>query len=246
MPLLAEALEKQFGLKTTVLQAARPDGQPDEQYEKNIPGLEALEKADLAVFYLRWRQLHQDQLSNIQTYPDASKPVIGFRTITHAFNYPKGHALERWNAFGEFALGSPPGWGAHGHTHYGHQCSTDVSIIPEAREHPILNGVDKEFHVRSWLYHVLPKYPPADATPLLLGRAVNPNKPAMDNPVAWSRKTKAGGRVFTTTLGHPEDFQVEAFQRAVVNAVFWALEKPVPAKWPGKLAIDVPYEKIKK
>jgi type 1 glutamine amidotransferase len=244
MPLLAKALEDKFGVQTTVLLARNEQGEVDENYEKNIPGLEALASADLAVFFLRWRQLPKEQVQRIQAYLDAGKPVAGFRTTTHAFKYPAGHELERWNAFGEFALGAPPGWGAFGHTHYGHLSSTDVRLPPEAKDHPILKGVDQTFHVRSWLYHVAPKYPPADATRLAIGKAINPSAAdAVENPVAWTWKTKAGGRVFTTTMGHPEDFQVEAFQRLVVNGILWAVGMPVPEKWPGKLDINVPYEK---
>jgi type 1 glutamine amidotransferase len=236
MPLLAKELEKKYGLRTTVLLS-----QPDEA-GNDIPGLEALATADLAVFYLRWRQLPKEQVDHIQKYLDAGKPVVGFRTSTHSFNYPKGHELHHWNAFGEVALGSPPGWG-NGHTHYGHNSSTDVYKVPGSAKHPVLKGVDDTFHVRSWLYHVLPNYPPADATRLLMGKAVDPNKEAIDNPVAWAWKTKPGGRVFTTTMGHPEDFQVESFQRLVVNGILWALNKPVPDQWAGKMEINVPYEK---
>ena len=39
----------------------------------------------------------------------AGKPVVAFRTTTHAFNYPKGHELEKWNAFAADYLGGPPG-----------------------------------------------------------------------------------------------------------------------------------------
>ncbi len=245
MPLLAKELEKKFGMKTTVLYAVNEKGERDENYEKNIPGLEILEKADLAVFYLRWRLLPNDQLAHIQKYLDTGKPIVGFRTTSHSFHYPKGDELERWNAFGEFAFGTPPGWGASGHTHYGHKSSTDVSVIAAAAKHPILRGVDQNFHVRSWLYHVLPKYPPSNATQLLLGKAVDPDKPATENPVAWTYQTENGGRAFYTSLGHPEDFQVEAFQRLTINAVHWALVKNPPKKWPGKLDINVTYEKQK-
>jgi type 1 glutamine amidotransferase len=75
-----------------------------------------------------------------------------------------------------------------------------------------------------------------------MGRSVNPEKKdAVENPVAWTYKTAAGGRVFTTTLGHPEDFRVEAFQRLVVNAVHWTSGLQVPDTWAGKMTIDVPY-----
>src|SRR5262245_37198768 len=60
MPLIAKALEQRYGMRTTVLKA-----QPNENAEENIPGLEALEQADLAVFFLRWRRLPTAQLTHI-------------------------------------------------------------------------------------------------------------------------------------------------------------------------------------
>jgi type 1 glutamine amidotransferase len=237
LPIIAKELEKRYGVTTLVLTS-----QPDQNAEEDIPGLEALAKADLAVFFLRWRRLPSDQVAHIEKYLESGKPVVGFRTSTHAFNYPKGHPLERWNAFGFFALGGPPGWGADGHTHYGHNSSTDVRVIPVAASHPILKGAPKEFHVRSWLYHVAPKYPPRDATPILMGTAVgSEKKDAVENPVAWTWQTRWGGRVFATTLGHPEDFGVEAVQRIVFNGILWALGKEVPDEWGGKIDIKVPY-----
>ena len=238
LPLIAKELERRYGMRTRVLTAF-----PDQNAEENIPGLELLKEADLAIFFLRWRRLPKEQVAHIETYLNSRKPVVGFRTSTHAFNYPQGHALEKWNAFGKFALGAPPGWG-NGHFHYGHESRTDVAVIEAAAKHPILTGVEKTFSVRSWLYHVLPDYPPPGATRLLMGKAVNPDKSAVDNPVAWTTRTQGGGRVFTTTLGHPEDFGIEAFQRLVINGIHWALGKPVPKTWAGKIAINVPYRGI--
>ncbi len=241
MPIVASLLEKHYGMQTTVLKS-----HPDENAEENISGLEALSKADLAVFFLRWRRLPKEQVEHIRKYLDSGRPAVAFRTTTHAFNYPKGHELERWNAFAADYLGGPPGWGG-GHYHYGHKSSTDVTVSPAAASDPILAGVDKSFRVRSWLYHVAPNYPPAGAKQLLIGRAVDSErKDAVDNPIAWTWKNKAGGRVFMTTLGHPEDFQVEAFQRLLINAIHWALGKPAPKKWAGKINVDVKYHGIRK
>jgi type 1 glutamine amidotransferase len=238
MPLLAAELEKNYGMRTIVLKSS-----PDQNAEENIPGLEALKDADLAVFFLRWRRLPVNQLKFIDDYLNSGKPVIGFRTTTHAFNYPKGDPLEKWNAFGERAFGSPPGWGGPAnHTHYGHESSTDVSIIPAAAAHPILSGVEKRFHVKSWLYKVLPDYPAKGSTWLLMGKAVNSyNSTAIDNPVAWTWQNASGAKTFMTTLGHPEDFQQESVQRLAVNAIHWTLGLPVPKKWAGKININVPY-----
>ncbi|MBS0030628.1 ThuA domain-containing protein [Chitinophaga sp. 22321] len=241
MPLIAAALEKDYGMKTIVLKAS-----PDYNSEENIPGLEALEKADLAVFFLRWRRLPPGQLAYIDAYLKSGKPVMGFRTTTHAFHFPEGHASEKWNAFGEFALNAPPGWGgAAKHTHYGHESSTDVSIIPEQAANPILTGVAGNFHVRSWLYRVLPDYPVKGSTWLLMGKAVNPDKEAIENPVAWTGTNTFGGRVFMTTMGHPEDFTQEPFQRLVINAVHYELGLKIPQKWKGKINIQVPYRVAK-
>ncbi|MGC3946500.1 MAG: ThuA domain-containing protein [Chryseolinea sp.] len=238
MPLLAKELEQNYGMRTKVLTAY-----PDYNSEENIPGLEALKEADLAVFFLRWRRLPAEQIKHIDDYLKTGKPIIGFRTTTHAFNYPKGHPLEKWNAFGEFALGAPPGWGGTaGHTHCGHNCTTDVSVIEAAKDHPVLKGVDPTFHVSSWLYKVLPDYPAKGSTWLLMGKAINPDKADFsDNPVAWTWKTAQGAKVFATTMGHPADFSVEPFQHLLINAVHWTLNKPVPDKWKGKININVPY-----
>ncbi|WP_051211130.1 ThuA domain-containing protein [Runella zeae] len=241
LPLIAAELEKNYGVRTKVIKSY-----PDQNAEKDIPGLEVLREADLAIFFLRWRQLPPEQLQYIDEYLKSGKPVMGFRTTTHAFNFPKGHPSEVWNAFGERAFGSPPGWGRAGHTHYGHNSSTDVTIAPEAAKNPILTGVAPSFHVRSWLYRVRPDYPPQDATVLLMGKSVNPDKAAIDNPVAWTWKNKEGAKVFFTTLGHPEDFKDEPLQHLTINAIHWLLGKSVPKKWKGKMDINVPYRGIVK
>ncbi|MBL8293117.1 MAG: ThuA domain-containing protein [Bryobacterales bacterium] len=234
LPLMARELEQKYGFRCTVLKSA-----PDQNGETDIPGLEALQRADLAVFYLRWRRLPAGQLEHIDSYVKSGKPLLGLRTTSHSFNYPKGDPLESWNRWAATAFGAPPGWGADGHTHFGHRASTDVSVIPAARNHPVLKGVQQEFHVRSWLYRVGPKWPPADAAQLLMGTAVDPDKPAEPNPVAWTWRNSFGARVFFTTMGHPEDFQVESFQRLLVNAIHWTLQqKP---RWRGPVPIQVPY-----
>lgn len=219
MAALAEELKSAHGLETTVLLA-----RPNPENAKDIPGLEALEKADLAVFFLRWRELPADQMAKVKAYIDSGKPVVAFRTTTHAFRYPKGDPQEAWNDFGPDVLGAP--WIYH----YGHDSSTDVAVAPEAAADPILSGVPPTFHVRSWLYQVKPSYPAPGSKPLLIGTSVGPSdrKQRDTNPVAWTRQTKAGGKVFMTTMGHPEDFDVPGFRKLVINGIHWALDLPVP------------------
>jgi type 1 glutamine amidotransferase len=240
MPIIAAALEKDYGFRTKVLKAY-----PDHNAEENIPGLEALKEADIAVFFLRWRRLPADQVAMIEEFLKTKKPMVGFRTTTHAFNYPKGHPLEKWNAFGAFAFNTPPGWGGvDKHTHYGHESSTDVTMIEAVADDPILNGVGKSFHVRSWLYQVLPNFPSNGSKALMRGHSVKPNtNKAYDNPVAWTGTNSYGARIFFTTMGHPEDFDQEPFQHLVINGIHWAAGKKIPKKWAGPLDIHVPYRK---
>ena len=239
LPKLAAELSSNYGMRTTVLASF-----PDQNAEEDIPGLEALADADLAVFYMRWRRLPEEQIAHIAAYLESGRPVMGFRTTSHAFRYPEGHPLQAWNGWAADVFGAPPGWNVDGHTHYGHQSSTEVWVADGAVHHPVLTGVQGEFHVRSWLYHVLPKWPPADATRLLMGRALAPNKPAIDNPVAWTWVNRYGGRAFFTTIGHPEDFAVEQVQRVLVNAVHWCLATDIPDPWQGPFEMAAPYRGV--
>lgn len=212
LPPFAEELKSRYGLRCTVLLA---------ESKSDIPGLEALEDADLAVFYLRFRTLSDEQLDRIKAYLNAGRPLVALRTTTHAFG--GGVKTPIWEEFPTQVLGTP--WWQF---HYGHESSTDVTVVPAAVDHPILTGVAKSFHSRSWLYYVLPLAP--SAKPLLMGKSVGPSRreERVVNPVAWTHAHK-GGRVFYTSLGHPDDFELEPFRRLLINAVFWALGRPVPA-----------------
>lgn len=233
LPLVAAELEKRYGLSCAVLKSV-----PDQNGETDIPGLDVLDSAQLAIFYLRWRRLPASQLAPIERYVKSGRPVMAFRTTSHAFRYPKGDPLEPWNGWAAEAFGAPPGWGADGHTHFGHKSTTDVKV---AGRHPITAGVAPEFKVRSWLYRVAPKWPPPDAQVLLTGTAVNPDKPAEPNPVAWAWTNRHGGRALYTSLGHPEDFSVEAFQRFVFQSIQWSLNPGKKLSWKGPVSIQVPY-----
>ncbi len=230
MPALAKVLEDHYDFRTTVLIDDVLQGGD----ENNINGLDALETADLLVLYLRFRQLPDDQLALLQKYIDSGGPILAFRTTTHAFAYEEeDERATKWNSFGARELGAP--WIYH----YGHGASTDATIVGN---HPILAGVSPTFHVRSWTYHVRPNYPPKDAQVLVQGRPVLPEGERGGdetvNPIAWTHTHSGGGRVFTTTMGHPEDFRVSDFRRLIVNGVYWCLESEAPRRyapgWPAK------------
>ncbi len=229
MPMLARILEEQYGMRTTVAYA-----RPIPQTKDNIEGLEALESADLLVMFTRFRALPEGQLQRILAFVESGKPLIGLRTTTHAFLYPEGHPRRALNdGFGRDVFGQK--W----ITHHGAQSRTAVALAADQRAHQILNGVEP-FEARSWLYHVTPLH--EVDTVLLQGTSLNSNKAGREaeypltQPVAWTRRYK-GAPVFFTTLGHPADFTHASMRRLVVNAVLWALGRPVPA---AGAAVDVP------
>jgi type 1 glutamine amidotransferase len=218
MPMLAQILEKRYGLRTSVAYA-----RPTPQDHGHIEGLEALDTADLMVMFTRYRALPDDELNRILKYTQSGKPMVGFRTSTHAFQYPAGSPHADLND--GFGLEM---WGQKWITHHGHTSTTMVSKAPGAA-HPILEGVE-DFPAKSWLYHVEPLNGPA--TILLLGRSVNSEKKdvaayPLTQPAAWTREHK-GARVFFTTLGHPGDFEQPSMRRLAVNAILWAMGREVP------------------
>jgi len=222
MPMIASILKAKHGFRCTVLYATAPDGTRDPKYRQSIPGLEALRSADVAIFFTRFRALPDDQLKEILAYAESGKPLVGFRTTTHAFLY-EGGPNARWNdGFGAEVFGQK--W----ITHHGHTSTTAVSAIEAEAGNPILRGVKKSFPAASWLYHVTPLV--GDCRPLLVGKALNSehskelDKFPLEQPVAWTKTYGTNNaRVFFTTLGHPADFAEESMRRLAVNAIFWAL-----------------------
>jgi uncharacterized protein len=231
LPLMAEILESRHGFRVSLVMPVDDEGNIDPKADRSLRGLEALVDADLAVFYLRWRTLPDDQMRMILEYVDSGRPMVGLRTTTHAFRGQEGE-YERWNdGFGREIFGQR--W----ITHHGSQSRT--AVFPALTSHPVLRGVEP-FVGRSWLYHVTPLHG-EDAFTLLLGRAIDSNKPADGphphiQPVAWT-KTYTGdsgrtARVFFTTLGHPEEFLDASMRRLVVNGLYWALG--MEAEIPGE------------
>ncbi len=229
MPLLAAELEK-HGFETTVVAA---DYDP-EKSPRGIGGLNALRRADVAIFFMRFLTLPPKQLKHIERYLESGKPVVGFRTSTHAFIYPEGDELAKWNdGFGRDALGSK---------YFIHTSGpTDVSAAPGGAGHEILTGVDlaKARRAAGTLY--LAELP-EDAKVLLRGTSesrktgtvtnmfgTHEMAKVMTDDVAWTWQNQWGGRVFTTTLGHEETFADPNWVRLFVNGILWAAGRPVPS-----------------
>ena len=243
MPMLARILKRDYGFRVTVLYSLDENGIIDPNNLTNLPGLEALDSASLLVMFTRFRALPDAQLRHILDYVESGRPVVGFRTATHAFRYQndlsRAHLNESWERqlFGQR-------WITH-HGHFGDGAIplTSVSILPWRTTHPIMRGV-KPFQAYSWLYHVEggdhELY--GDSKPLLLGEALRTNhtnalaKYPLTNPVAWTKtytgRSGIAARVFFTTLGHPYDFRDESMRKLSLNGILWALgmEGRIPAE----------------
>jgi type 1 glutamine amidotransferase len=82
-----------------------------------------------------------------------------------------------------------------------------------------------EFRVTSHLY----RNRDMAATTVILMKGHVDNRDNTSEPVSWTNDRK-GQRVFYTSLGNVDDFRLPAFRQMLVNAVCWALDRPVPAK----------------
>ncbi len=124
--LLGRGRGREFRLIPTVLYAVGgPYDQRDPKAQESIEGLEALETADLVVFFLRFRALPDRQLEYILDYVNSGKPIIGLRTSTHAFRYPPENPNANYNDdFGREVFGQS--W----ITHHGNKSTTDVWPSP--------------------------------------------------------------------------------------------------------------------
>src|SRR6266540_2496534 len=196
LPAFKEYLATNYGFNCIYLERTKGE---------EIPGLDALEKADLAIIFIRRMTLPEEQLGKIKKFVDSGKPLIGLRTASHAF--------ENWKEWDRDVLGG------NYHNHYTDKLVATIKTVSEASEDPILKGVGKEFIAGGSLYRNAPL--PPSSTVLLTGSVTN----QPPEPVAWTHRYKAS-RVFYTSLGHPKDFENPSFRRLVVNAIFWALNRP--------------------
>jgi type 1 glutamine amidotransferase len=195
LPAFARLLTSNYQFRCTYLERTASN---------NIPGLEALETADLAIIFVRRLTLPQDQLGRIKKYLDSGKPLIGLRTASHAF--------ENWKEWDHEVLGG------NYHMHHANALVATARVNGAERNHPILRNVATEFKTGGSLYKTSPL---GEHTTLLVMGSVEGQPP---EPMAWTHEYK-GSRVFYTSLGHPQDFENAAFRQMLINAVFWCLKK---------------------
>ena len=249
LPMLAKILAVRYGFKCTVLFPINPDGAIDPNTQTNIPGLAALDSADLCVMLLRFRELPDAEMKHFVDYFNRGKPIIALRTSTHAFAYSRNkqsaYARFDWQnkewpgGFGQQVLGDT--WVNH-HGNHGKE-STRGIINQEFKAHPVLRGVNDLWGPTD-VYGVI--HLPADAKILVRGQVLSgmkPGDPPVEGkkndpmmPLVWVRDYVGEGgktsRILTTTMGAATDLENEGLRRLVVNACFWATgaEDKIPTK----------------
>jgi type 1 glutamine amidotransferase len=167
--------------------------------EKEITGLENLDKCEVAIFFTRRLTIDGELLEPVKRFVKSGKPLIGIRTASHGFQ--------------NFLEVDKEVFGGDYQGHYGNNLVCEVKIVEKEKDNPLLKGCSP-FKSNGSLY----KNPnvATDVTVLLTGSI-----PGQSEPVAWTRE-KNGRRVFYTSLGHPDDFKDENFTRLLVNALAWA------------------------
>lgn len=247
MPQMAKILAVRHGFKCTVLFATNKEtGAIDPSTMDNISGLEFLEDADLMVLFLRFRALPDEQMKRIMDYTNSGKPIMGFRTATHPFNYP-GDSESPYKKYSWMSGDPKGGYGrlVLGETwvnHYGkHNVESTRGVIAEGMaDHPIVNGCE-DIWGPSDVYGITTLS--GDSRPVVMGQVLtgmNPDDSAHPDkdlvPVAWIKSYEGTpgetARVFTTTMGHSYDFKSEGLRRLVVNAVYWlvGMEDKIPER----------------
>jgi type 1 glutamine amidotransferase len=245
LPQLGKILALRHGFTCTVLFAIDPaTGEIDPNNQQNIPGLEALDDADLMIIATRFRDLPDEQMKHIDDYLKSGKPLIGMRTATHAFAVKSSETYKHLSnnapggGFGRVYLGEK--WIAH-HGKHGQQ-STRGILSPKGVGHPIARGIER---YSIWgptdVYKVRLPMPPRCET-IVFGMVLDGmeqrsdgiagpvNQPMM--PVAWVQErgdmpdddgTVLPSRTFTTTMGAATDLVADGTRRMIVNAVYWVM-----------------------
>jgi len=166
--------------------------------KRRLPGWEQLADCDAVLVFARRLEIEGEPLAAIQEYCRQGRPLVGVRTASHAF--------QNWLEFDKEILGG----NYRGHYDEGPECR--IHVVAENAGHPVLAGF-ATYASEGSLYGNTGVAD--DATVLLEGSI-----PGHSEPIAWTRKQN-GGRVFYTSLGHPDDFAQPAFRRLLANGLLW-------------------------
>ncbi len=206
LPAFVEAHLKPLGYRVDFIFSSKED---DNRFES----LEPLKTADVVVVSVRRRTPPVEQMEEIKAVLNSDVGLVGIRTACHAFSLrnksaPEGH--------GDWPTMDADVWGGSYTNHYKAGPTATITLIEEARKHPVLRGINvSEFSSQGSLYMVAPVN--KDATLLAFGKIDGEDK----EPVAWVRN-RGQQRVFFTSLGYKTDFDEEPFLKMLVNAIQWS------------------------
>lgn len=237
MPMLAKILSNHHGFDTTVLFSWSADGTYiDPNHIEGVTGWEKLDSADLMIIGTRMRAYTPETIKHLGGYLNAGKPVIGFRTATHAFKGGDKMGNISANEWGLKILGEK--WVNH---HGAHKSQGARGVIADGQEnHPVLNSVTDVFGP-SDVYGV--RHLTSKDTVLLRGAvtgSLDPSSKPVDGPkndpmmaLAWlhtytSPDGGATGNSLCTTMGASVDFLSEDLRRLIVNGSYHLLGLEVP------------------
>ena len=198
------------------------------EHDNVFTNFDIIKNADLLFLSVRRRTPPREMIALIRAHLKAGKPLVGIRTASHAFGAdPPDDKHEGWRTFDRDILGCSY------RDHY--NAPPLVRVVRDALPHPVLSGIPLgELRVASHLYKSRDLSP--TVTVLMNGHLEGQTE---TEPVAWVN-TDQDRRVFYTSLGSPDDFKQPFFRRLLVNAVFWALNRPVPKDANGAANPDAP------
>jgi hypothetical protein len=169
--------------------------------QRELPGIDALEEADMIILFASALRLPASQMKQIRDYLAAGKPLLALG--------PSLKAFDNWPEFGADVLGAGSGSGPSG------DAPVPIKVAPESASHPVLAGLPPTLTARAPFRGALT----GNAKPLLIA----------DAPIAWYRMAK-NSRIVYSAICHREDIETPAMRSLVVNAIYWAQNKPAPAR----------------
>jgi len=234
LPMLGKILAGRHGFNCRVIFAIDPQsGEINPNYLSNLPGIDALDSANLMILYTRFRNLPDEQMKYIIDYSNSGKPIIGLRTATHPFKYEsnsnspykKYGVDDPSGGYGKIVFGET--WVSHHGTH-GIQ-STQGLVVVDKKNHPAMRGVAGIWGPSN-VYGI--NALPENAEILVHGQVLDGMKaddPPVDikglKPLIWTRKYIGEdgdtSTILMSTIGAAVDFQSEGLRRVIINSSYW-------------------------
>jgi type 1 glutamine amidotransferase len=197
------------GYQVSTVAASPKDDDP------NFQNFEAIRDADLVVVSVRRRTPPKAMIELLRAHVAAGKAVVGLRTASHAFQAaPASADFTSWNGFDVEVLGGR--YDGHYNNKPPAAPHSLIEIVRSNATHLVLTGMTSHLYKNRRLAPTV--------VPLLQGRVEGQDTV---EPVAWVNTAK-DRRVFYTSLGNVDDFNLPAFRRLLLNGILWCLHDPVP------------------